>query len=260
MIGLYFSGTGNTKFCVEKLIEAIDPNAQAISIENSHAIEGIKKNEIIILGYPIYYSSLPKIVKDFIFSNSNLFKGKKVFILVTMGMFSGDGAGCGARILKKCDATILGGVHIKMPDCIGDIKLFKKTFSKNQDMVFKAQKKINVVASNIVNNHYPKHGLGIASHLIGLFGQRLYFSKKTKQYYKNVTIDNQKCVSCGLCARNCPMHNIELVDGKINFLDRCTLCYRCFSNCSKQAITILGKTVYEQSTIEKYMKISGDKV
>ena len=33
---------------------------------------------------------------------------------------------------------------------------------------------------------------------------------------------------------------------------KCTMCYRCFSNCPKQAITIIGKQVYEQSKFEKY--------
>jgi len=35
--------------------------------------------------------------------------------------------------------------------------------------------------------------------------------------------------------------------------DRCTMCYRCVNTCPKQAITLLGKEVVEQSIIEKYL-------
>lgn len=35
--------------------------------------------------------------------------------------------------------------------------------------------------------------------------------------------------------------------------DKYTMCYRCINLCPKQAITLLGKSVVEQGTIEKYL-------
>ncbi|MBQ4186080.1 MAG: 4Fe-4S binding protein, partial [Clostridiales bacterium] len=35
---------------------------------------------------------------------------------------------------------------------------------------------------------------------------------------------------------------------------KCTMCYRCINRCPKQAITLLGKEIVEQTTIEKYLK------
>lgn len=35
--------------------------------------------------------------------------------------------------------------------------------------------------------------------------------------------------------------------------DKCTVCYRCVNSCPKQAITLLGETVVEQTCIEKYL-------
>ena len=69
------------------------------------------------MGYPTQYSNAPYMVRDFIKQNSSLVrKIKKIFCAATMGAFSGDGAGCAARLLKKYGALILGGLHIKMPD------------------------------------------------------------------------------------------------------------------------------------------------
>ena len=49
------------------------------------------------------------------------------------------------------------------------------------------------------------------------------------------------------------MKNIELIDTKPAPQNKCTCCYRCISNCPKQAITLIGNEVFEQCTIEKYI-------
>lgn len=47
---------------------------------------------------------------------------KKVFLIATMGLFSGDGAGILGRLLQQYGAEIIGGLHLRMPDSIGDEK------------------------------------------------------------------------------------------------------------------------------------------
>lgn len=252
MIGVYFSGTGNTRHCLEHLLKLLDGNAMAYSIEDDNAISAIQSNDEIVFAYPVYYSYLPKIVYDFIDNNSALWKGKKVLIIATMGLFSGDGVGCSARLFKKFGAKVLGGLHIKMPDCIGDVKLLKKSLDKNRKIVMKADEKIEIAAKQMLNGKYPKNGLRFVNRLAGLFGQRLYFRKKTKRYYSGIKADSAKCVACGMCASICPMKNISVTDNAVQFNGKCTMCYRCFSNCPKQAITIIGKKVYEQCKFEKY--------
>jgi ferredoxin len=49
------------------------------------------------------------------------------------------------------------------------------------------------------------------------------------------------------------MGNITMKDGKAVSGSRCTMCYRCINRCPKQAITLLGQKVIEQSVIEKYL-------
>ena len=121
MIGIYLSGTGNTKHCVQKLVNLLDKNATAIPIENSDAITLLSQHDFIILGYPVQFSNTPVMVRDFINNNADLWNSKKVLCVATMGLFSGDGAGCSARVLKKCGAKIVGGLHIRMPDAVCDV-------------------------------------------------------------------------------------------------------------------------------------------
>ena len=130
MTGIYFSGTGNTKRCVERFLNGIESGAETFALETPQAAEAAKGAQEIVFAYPVYYSNLPKIVRDFIVDNAELWRGKRIFIICTMGLFSGDGAGCAARLFKKYKACVVGGLHLKMPDCIGDVKLLKKPLGK----------------------------------------------------------------------------------------------------------------------------------
>lgn len=251
MIGIYLSGTGNTKHCIEKLTSLLDSSAKTMPLEDSGIIEEIRKNSTIILGYPIQYSNAPYMVRDFISRNKSLWNGKKILCVATMGAFSGDGAGCTARLLKKYGAVILGGLHIKMPDSVCDSKLLKKTIEQNREIVVQADRKIELAAQEIRQGRYPKEGITFFSHMIGLFGQRLWFYRKTTGYTDKLKI-SEKCTGCGLCVSLCPMKNILIQDGRAAADKKCTMCYRCISHCPEKAITLLGKEVKEQCRYEKY--------
>lgn len=253
MLGVYFSGTGNTRYCVQQFVKKSEASSEVMSIEDSRAINAIKSNDIIIFGYPIYFSNIPKIVRDFIEEHGEIFKNKDIFIISTMGLFSGDGAGCSARLFKKYGANVVGGLHLKMPDCIGDEKALKKSIEGNRKLVQEANAKIEKAVNNLKDGKPIKEGLNIFYHIAGLFGQRLWFYNKTKEYSDKVKINESKCIVCGKCIELCPMKNLEICDGKVYSKGKCIMCYRCFSNCPKQSITILGKNVYEQCKIEKYI-------
>ena len=49
------------------------------------------------------------------------------------------------------------------------------------------------------------------------------------------------------------MKNLKVERGLAIAGIRCTMCYRCINNCPKQAITLLGKQIVVQGTIEKYL-------
>ncbi len=214
MIGIYLSETGNTKHCVEKLVNLLDDTARCIPLETPYIINMLE--------------------------NEN-----------TMGLFSGDGTGCTARLLKKYGAEILGGLQIKMPDSVCDSKLLKKGIEENRQIVKNADKRIEQTAEQIKRGIYPKEGLSFIAHIKGLFGQRLWFYRKTIYYTDKLKISDS-CIGCGLCSKECPMKNIKMKENRAVPGKRCTMCYRCISLCPQKAITLLGKKVQEQCRLEKY--------
>ena len=59
MTGIYFSGTGNTKFCAEEFLRCYDGSGRAVSIEDNQAETLLLEEEEILLAYPVYGSDLP---------------------------------------------------------------------------------------------------------------------------------------------------------------------------------------------------------
>lgn len=80
MIGIYLSGTGNTKHCVEKLLNLLDDTARCIPLETPYIINMLENENTIVLGYPTQFSNAPFMVLDFIKRNPELWKGKKCFV------------------------------------------------------------------------------------------------------------------------------------------------------------------------------------
>lgn len=253
MLGLYFSGTGNTKYIMEKLMGKIDANASILSITDELAIEEIKKSEVIYFAYPIQFSNLPMIIRNFIKNHKDLWAGKKIFIICTMGLFSGDGAGLAKRLFKRYKAKVLGGLHLRMPDAVCDSKMLKHSLTENKEIIRKSLIKLDRATEKVKRGKYPKNGVYFFDQIAGLFCQRLYFLNSSMHYAKNVKIDTNKCINCNLCINNCPMHNLVSKEDKVVSLGKCTKCYKCVTNCPKEAITILGKEVIEQVKIDKYL-------
>ena len=53
MTGIYFSGTGNTKYFPYKFLKEYDCSKNSFSIEDSEALERIKNDNEIVIGYQV---------------------------------------------------------------------------------------------------------------------------------------------------------------------------------------------------------------
>lgn len=249
MLVLYFSGTGNTKYVCERFGSYFD-NVMVISIEDDIWLTEIHKHRTIVFGHPIQFSNCPIYVRDIIHSHHNLFEQKEIFVIATMGLFSGDGAGCSARIFKQYKINVIGGLHVKMPDNIADSKLLKKSVEKHRITIEKANRKIEIAARKLKQLKPTKNGLYFWHHLAGLLGQRLWFKKETRTYTDDVKISDS-CSKCMRCVKQCPLDNLHLVNDKVEAKQRCTRCYRCVNICQEQAITILGKSIVQQYNLQQ---------
>ena len=84
------------------------------------------------------------------------------------------------------------------------------------------------------------------------------------KYYPKITIDSDKCESCGLCASECPRvvyefdeeaNTLEIVD-----IENCSMCKTCVRGCEAGAITVEGEKGKYLFTIETDGSLSPEKV
>ncbi len=53
MVGIYFSGTGNSRYAVEFFCNEYDEAAKAFSIEDDNVIEAVRNEEMLVFAYPV---------------------------------------------------------------------------------------------------------------------------------------------------------------------------------------------------------------
>ena len=244
------------KHCIERFVSAVDSGASCCSIEDSDVITKLQNHDTIVFGFPVYYSNIPKIAKDFITENKSVFNGKKVYIITTKGLHNAFGIGYARRMFNDCGAEFIGSSQFNMPDNIRDIKIMEAVFdySKDGKIIEKADRKIIKAAERFKANKPQKNGLNPYSYIAGFFFKILWFYPKTNNYITAPKVNIEKCNGCRKCVKLCPMQNISIVDNKAVSGGKCTVCYRCMNNCSKKALTILGNKVCGQYDFEKVLK------
>ena len=241
---LYFSGTGNTKFVVERFATALHPDATIRSIEHDdiHYDKLLQTHRNITFAHPIYESMMPPIMSEFIDRHRQAIHHKTISVIVTQMLFSGDGAALVARRLKKQNNTIRHTIHINMPNNLTDLRIFPSKSAENcQEKIDKAKHRINRIIKKIRAGKHINMGRRPYSWLLGFFTQRLYALPFYGKMRKKIKINANTCIGCGQCVDICPMDNLSMDGKKVIAHDRCTLCYRCINACPVQAMSLFSK-------------------
>ena len=239
-----FSGTGNTRFVAERIARQLrrENECSLFSLEKhlDDASSIIAKAEILGLGYPIYGSSVPDIVRDFVNRLERF--DKPVFIFCTQLMFSGDGAAYGGRLLAEKGFRPLWQEHFNMPNNITDLAILtRKGPPRYAAISRRVLRRAKAFADRILSGKPKRKGSNFLSLLLGLV-QRVPYEKLEQNAIRDaIRIKHDRCTLCNRCVILCPRHNLTESQGKIAIGDNCTLCYRCVNHCPEKAIYFLSK-------------------
>ena len=247
MLTLYFSGTGNTEYIARLFCEKM--GAKCLSIEAAHDFtKEIKNHGTIVFCYPIYGSRVPRIMREFAQRHMAELNGKKLIILVTQLLFSGDGARVFMDMFWEGTAEVIYAEHFNMPNNICNTPLLgPPSPRKIRKYKAKAERKMNRVCMDIHSGVVKRRGFNRFSEWLGnIQGKRWQGNSKEPETEnnlehkaKNSVKIHEGCTVCGMCVKICPMKNLEASDDKIVQLGNCTVCYRCVNQCPKKAITVL---------------------
>ena len=242
----YFSGTGNTKYIGELFARRMQAACYSIE-ENVDFSALIECSDTVCICYPIYGSRVPRIMREFVIKLSRELSNKRMIILCTQFLFSGDGARSLIDLLDPLQEVIYAE-HITMPNNISNFPPLPVADNWTQAQYCKrAERKMRRICDNIENGAVKKRGFHAGSRLLGLL-QAVHQPRMERRATKDVRI-NENCSRCGLCAKICPMENLTMERVGVEQKGDCTLCYRCVNRCPKQAIT-----VFVHSKVKKQYK------
>lgn len=223
----YFTGTGNSLMAAKAIVRS---GEELINIAEARKL-GCYKYELqtgerIGFVFPVYCYTVPDVVLDFV-HKLELSGSGYCFSIITCG----GGIGSADNYLAK--ELLEKGIPLNYlsPVVMPDNAVFYYNLDPQEKMdtlLSDAENRLTDIRAELDaetrNDIQPKSSK--------LFRAMYHAMSKTKGFY--VT---EACVSCGMCAENCPDGIIKMHDGKPTWTAKsCTKCAACINRCPVSAI------------------------
>lgn len=225
----YFSGTGNSRWVALRMAERLGEQALNLAELDAKTEYAIGKGQRVGFVFPVFAWGAPRIVTDF--ARRVRVEGGFAFAVCTCASEAGYAV---QKLAKVC--PFASGYSLIMPSnyIIDSHEATEPAEAKA--LIEAAKKRIAEICDSIAGEKREfvteagRHAW-LKSHLVS-FGFNT-FARRTKPF--RVTAD--KCTSCGLCERICPVKAITLKAGKpVWTKPNCTICLGCLNRCPTAAI------------------------
>ncbi len=257
---IYFSGTGNTRFCAGELASllgdsVLEITGEMLSCPDRHTITVPESDTRIIWMFPVYSWGIPVKIRRMmarinISADANRLTN---WMVCTCGDDIGRTARLWRRTMHRRGLQTAGAFSVQMPNTYVFMKGFNVDSRQVEDAkVSAAHSRLRHIALVIAK------GDAVADDTVpGSFAMiktaviRPYFNAfctSAKPFHAT-----DKCVSCGKCAKSCPMENIVMADGKPVWGKNCLLCSRCYHICPEHAVAY-GKTTANKGQFRRFLK------
>ncbi len=245
----YFTGTGNSLRIAKEIAKGIE-GTRLLSIAKDSIDYPI---EMLGIVFPVYFGALPPLVAEFI-EKIDTRSIKYIFAVATCNDFPGASLFIVKKLLNKNGKKLNAGFSINMPG--NYTPLYPPLPKDKQQSRFKeAEMRVKNILELVKNKQDIKiSGLG---RVLSFMQKRN--NKKLRLRDTRFWVDD-KCNDCGICQKICPVNNIELIDGKPQWLHKCQQCLACFHWCPQEAIQVGKKTInrkryhHPEITLKELMK------
>lgn len=230
---LYFSGTGNSRYCARLLAEKLgDTVMDAVDFIKSGKEASFTSDRPWVFVSPTYGWQLPHIFENFLLKSS--FNGNRdAYFIMTCGTDIGNADVWISALCQKLHFHYRGVQAVVMPE--NYIALFSAPGKNEAKTIIDRAKPVIADAAETI-----KQGRSFAHTRTGIFDKLksglvntvfCRFIIQSKPFYAT-----DACISCGKCADVCMLHNIELQNGRPVWGKDCTHCMACICSCPKEAI------------------------
>lgn len=230
---LYFSGTGNSAYAAKRIGKEINEEVFNLFEKlRSRDFSEIYSDGPWVIAAPAYAWRIPRLLQEWL-EKTKLAGNRDIYFVMTCGGSIGN---AGKYLEKLCISkgmNYLGCCGIVMPE--NYLAMFSTPDKeKALEIIERAEEKMDAAASVIKKGEaFPQPLLTAQDKLNSGLVNTLFYPMfvHAKKFY---AADN--CVSCGKCAKVCPLNNIELENGRPVWGKDCTHCMACISRCPREAI------------------------
>lgn len=232
----YFSATNSSRYVAERIAKRIDDKAIDIQIaiaDDSYSYQ-LADGERLGFVLPVYFGDIPQIAKDFIAElEIKTAKDYYCYCVMTCGAFT---ASASYQIKK---ALLNRGLTLNAKFSVLTVDSFVPLFDipkadEARPIENNTRTTTGLIAEQVADKsigNYDRHP-GKFPNFTGLFMRPFY--RIMQKSIRFSVADN--CTNCGLCAKICPDHAIQMQDGKPHWKKSCMLCMACFHHCPVRAI------------------------
>lgn len=230
---IYFTGTGNSRYCAQFLAHALEDEVMdSFRFIRDHIQVELTSEKPWVFVAPTYGWQLPRVFADFIRSSS--FTGSRdAYFAMTCGSEIGNARAKIAPLCAERNFHYKGVLQVIMPE--NYIALFDAPGPEEAQAIIAAAKPTleNGAACIRARRDFPVSKVGAIDKLkSGIVNAAFYrFIIKAKPF----TVSDA-CISCGKCADVCPLSNIRSQAGQPIWGARCTHCMACICGCPTSAI------------------------
>lgn len=253
-----FSGTGNSNLVAHKLQHSLGGEMVTLSgellLEPSTEVLVVPEGEPVIWVFPIYSWGLPPVVERFI--RLSKIKGAHEtnhFMVCTCGDDIGYADHRWRRAIGRRGWNPRGAFSVQMPNTYVCMKGFdtdpaEVAHAKLAAMPRRVAEIVSKIRagfseSDVVRGSWPWPKTWII--------YPFFVACMTPKQFHST----DACISCGLCARSCPMENITMSEGHPQWGRRCALCLRCYHICPTHAVQYGKQTAHKgQSFTDRLQK------
>ena len=232
-----FSASGNTlrvaKLFSERLSER-GAECETVRIREDMAAPDVASADTLVIGYPVHGFNAPQNVVDFAKGLPEC-ENKVYYIIKTSGepLHVNDAS---SRILDRILKLIVyikrGEFHYVMP--------YNMIFRHSDDMAALMWQAARNTAPTDADKIFAGEEAQLKAGLLAVMTRFVVAVEHKAMPYlgRLFKVKKEKCISCGKCAKLCPMLNIEMKDGLPVFGKNCIGCTACSFNCPADAISI----------------------
>ncbi|HBC85463.1 MAG TPA: hypothetical protein DCZ94_00770 [Lentisphaeria bacterium] len=232
----FFSGTGNTLWASRQFAEEMQKHGiETRLVPLPCAVpDNLEDDSTIAIAFPVYSSTAPPFVCDWIRSLPETKKTVPVVLISTLAGFSGLVKGPFYHILKKKGYMPLAVREFIMPPNY----FHKYNDARNFQIMERAKSAAADFAKEISEGKSQWPASPSFLNPLQLVAEKFFKHGGTGFLGKGFHADKGKCTKCGFCIRLCPVDNINsTTDGYPAWTGKCQQCLRCITYCPADAIS-----------------------